>query len=69
MKPSGSLLLLVSMAYLFLCAGEYDAFMWNRILGQTGQWQQSWCAVVVDDDDGDDDDDDDDDDCNYDKDG
>lgn len=44
MKPAGSLLLLVSMVCLFLFAGEY--YIWNEILDQTGQCQQSWCDVV-----------------------
>lgn len=51
MKPSGSLLLLLSMVYLFLFAGEYYVYIWNEILDQTGQCQQSWCDVAYDNDD------------------
>lgn len=56
MKPSGSILLLVSMVYLFLFAGEYYVYIWNEILDQTGQCQQSWCDIVYynDDDDNED---------------
>lgn len=53
MKPSSSFLLLVSMVYLFLFAGEYYVYIWNAILNQTGQCQQPWCDVVYDNDDDD----------------
>lgn len=51
MKPSSSLLFLVSVASLFLFSGEcyvcIDNYILIGILELAGKWRQSWCDIVV----------------------